>query len=79
MTYLDRISAKVEQMVRVRPILGHEGSSTQRSLVNSLRRPLQEGHDPPTVHPFGITIDEQGLPSAPGGDKFSRSPSATCP
>ena len=66
-------------MVRVNPILGQEGSSKQRSLVNSRRTPLQDGQVPPRVHPFGITIDEQGLSGDPGFDKFSKSPSATCP
>ena len=60
-TNLDRMSAKVEQIVRVKPRVGQVGSSAQMSLVNSRRTPLHDGQVPPTVHPFGITIDEHGL------------------
>ena len=52
-------------MVRVKPIVGHVGSSTQTSLVNSRRTPLHDGQVPPTVHPLGITSDSHGLPGAP--------------
>ena len=58
-------------MVRVKPIVGHVGSSTQTSLVNSRRTPLQDGQVPPTVHPLGITSDAHGFPGAPTGANSS--------
>ena len=72
------MSANVEQIVRVKPTLGQDGSSTQMSLVNSRLTPLQDGHVPPTVQPFGMTKDIQGFPGSPGGAITSRSPCATC-
>ena len=62
------MSAKVEQIVRVKPIVGHVGSSRQTSLVYSRRTPLHDGQVPPTVHPLGITSDAHGFPGAPTGE-----------
>jgi hypothetical protein len=72
------MSANVEQIVAVKPTLGQDGSSTQRSLVNSRLKPLQDGHVPPTVQPFGMTKEEHGFPGSPGGTITSKSPCATC-
>ena len=72
------MSANVEQIVCVKPTLGQDGSSTQRSLVNSRLTPLQDGHVPPTVQPFGMTKEEHGSSGSTWGGINSRSPCATC-